>query len=281
MRKLIVICLTLLSVHLWAAQIKSVNGKKVTIDLQSDSYKVGDILKISNQDGNTVGLTKIIKLKGHLAEGLLKGKAEEGFVATLRPHKSKKKKSVESVATVYSGSNQSFIGVLFGYNSANMDAKLPTSGATVSLSGNGMSLKGLFDIALFSALPMISLRGLAGFEQLQVEGSTNSECAGTCEVKITYLAADIWGRYLIHLNNGFTPWGGAGFDMLMPLSKDASVIKKSSITTTYLFSIGGGFDWALSNSSYLPFQIEYNFYPATDSVKTSSFTFRGGYAMSY
>lgn len=277
MKNLIVVGLILLSVQLWAAQIKSVNGKKVTIDLENESYKIGDVLNILDQNDKVVGITKIVKIDGNRANGLLKGKATPGFTTALRKNKSKQKKSAKYSQSDFS--KKMFIGGLFGYNNVSIDSKL-TSGATVSLSGNGMSLKGLFDIALFPSLPMLSLRGLAGVEQLQADGASNAECGGTCEIKITYLTVDAWARYLIKMGN-FTPWGGIGFDVMLPLSKTSSVINKSSITTTYLFSIGGGLDWTLTNTSYLPFQIEYNFYPSTDSVKTNSFTLRGGYATTF
>ncbi len=277
----------------FAAQVKAANAKKVLIELENDSFKVGDILNIKNDSGKVVGITKITRIKGQLAEGLLKGKATKGFQLSLRPPKSKTaqpKSSGNSQAAAQeddegksgggdssSDSLKMMIGGLFGYNSSKMDATLPSTNTDVALSGSGFSLKALLDVPFFS---WASFRGLAGFEQLNVDGA--NECSGTCKVEITYITADFWARYMINMNDGpIKPWVGAGFSVMFPMSKDATAIAESSITNTNTFSLGGGVDWGLQSGSYIPLQLEYNLYPSTDSVKTTAITFRGGYAMTY
>lgn len=267
--------------HAQAALIKAVKGKKVLVDMQKDSLKSGDILKVEDQNGKAVGLVKITKTKGNLAEGLFKGKVEKGFTAKLRPPGAAKNKSgsVKSVKQFSDSENgKSVYGVIIGYNSAKADIQLQNANATVSLTGTGFSLKGLIDYSLFQWL---GFRGLIGLEQFNVGGVNNSECDGECTAEINYLAFDFWGRALFGQGSGFRPWFGAGFDLMFPMSKDATALDKKSITNTSLIAIGGGFDWMMSDTSYIPLQFEYNLYPSSEEVKANAMTLRIGFAKTW
>jgi hypothetical protein len=299
MRLLVVLFTTLFVANAWSAQVKSISGKKAVVDMQSDQFKVGDILKVTGSSGKTVAVIKVTKISGKMAEGPYRGKPKAGFKVALRPAKSdgktrkaeskaqraqlEEKKSEAAQASdsdPESDEDSSFqmsVGAMGGYNMTDMEATLPNSGDTVDLSGSGFSVKGLVDLHVFEWL---SLRVLAGIEQLVVDGANDTECGGACEVEITYLTGDFWARYMI-FNGSIAPWAGAGFSLLFPLSKDATAISESSITNSNLLSLGGGIDWKLSDSSYIPLQIEYNLYPSTDSVKTNAITFRGGFGMAF
>jgi outer membrane protein W len=80
---------------------------------------------------------------------------------------------------------------------------------------------------------------------------------------------------------GFRPWVGAGFDVMFPLAKESTALDKESITNTSVIAIGGGFDWMLSDSSYLPLQLEYNLYPSSAEVSASAMSVRLGYAWGF
>lgn len=263
----------------YAAQVKAVKGKKILIDMQSETLKNGDVLKIEDASGKSVGLAKVTKVRGGLAEAVIKGKAEKGFKLTLRPPKGGSKSAAARPAAPKSSPGNSLTawGVMLGYNSATADIKLPTSGTTVGLSGSSFSAKVLMDYPLFSWL---IFRGLAGLEQFAVGGVSNSECGGECTAEISYLSADFWGK-INFSQGGFRPWVGAGFDVMFPLAKDSTALDKESITNTSVIALGGGFDWMLSDASYLPFQIEYNLYPSSTEVTASAIALRLGYAWAF
>jgi hypothetical protein len=145
---------------------------------------------------------------------------------------------------------------------------------TVELSGSGFSAKGMYDYPL---LPFLTFRAIGGIEQFVVGGANNTECGGECNAEITYLTLDFWGRFPV--TSGATKvWLGAGFDLLFPMSKSATALDEASITNTSILGVGGGIDWPLSPTSYVPVQIEYGLYPSSDQVKASAIMIRAGYA---
>ena len=257
----------------WSAEVRAVKGKKILINLQEDNFKVGDVLRIENPDGKYVGLAKITRVKGTVAEAITKGKAEKGYKLKLRPPKAKVAKSSSS----QSGESKTRYGFAVGYNTAKADIDLP-SGTKVALSGSGFSVKGLMD---FDLLAWLKIRGLAGLEQFNVGGKNDltaqpQGCGGECTAEINYLSADVWGRVPFGSGN-FQPWVGIGFDILFPLSKKSTALDEDSITNTSIIAIGGGFDWKLKSGKYFPIQIEYNLYPSTDEVSANTLALRVGY----
>ncbi len=269
----------------FAAQIKAVKGTKVLVDMESDSFNEGDILKVQNSAGKTVGLIKVMKTKGALAEGILKGKAQKGFRAKLRPPKGSNSSSgATAKRTSGNSSDKLAFGFMVGYNSTSAEIKLPTTptATAVSLSGSGFSLKGIMDYPLLSWL---NFRGLIGLEQFNVGGESNTAvggCGGECTAEINYLTFDMWGRYLFS-HDGFRPWIGLGFELMFPISKSATALDESSITNTSTSpaAFGAGADWQISQTSYVPIQIEYVPYPSTDDVKAGAIAAKIGYSFSF
>lgn len=267
----------------WAAQVKAVKGKKVLIDMQSDAFKSGDILKLESQNGKTVGLVKITRVKGTLAEGILKGKAEKGMVAKLKPKKAAKTKSASAEHTSSDDSSSDSTagnawGFMLGMNSTSADIK-NTNSVTVALKGNGFSAMGFVD---YNLMPSINLRVMAGMEQFNVESTDlcGTPATVSCDAKITYLALDAWARYLMSMGT-FRPWVGGGFYMMFPMSKSSSALDTASITNTSVFAVGGGVDIAMSGGSIIPIQIEYDLYPSSESVKASAIAVRAGYGFGF
>jgi hypothetical protein len=283
MRKLNVLafgasCLLLIATPAWAAQVKAVAGKKVQVDLQGATFKTGDILKVENSSGKTVGLIKVTKLSDTTADGVFKGKIEKGQTVKLRPPKAKTaQRSSSGPSSAKPGT--SIYGAMLGYNMASADVKLEISGETVALSGTGFSFKAFMDYPL---LPWLGFRGLAGVEQFNVGGKNNAaDCNGECTAEINYLALDLWGRATVTESNAMKLWAGVGFDLMFPMTKDATALDEDSITNTSLFGFGGGLDWKLEAGSFLALQLEYNLYPSSEDVKASSIALRGGYAKSF
>lgn len=267
----------------FAAKIKTVKGKKVIVDLENDTFKSGDILKIENAAGKTVGLTKLVKIKGQMAEGLLKGKAQAGYTAKLRPPKAAKPKTVaaNAYAANFTGNKRPMhLGIIAGASSTNADVQLPNGNPEVALSGTGFSLKGLMDYSLF---PWLGFRGLAGLEQFAIGGANNTGtggCGGECTAEINYLTFDFWARYLV-AEQAPRLWFGAGFSLMFPISKDSTALDEESITNTSLISVGAGYDFKMSETTHMPIQLEYNMYPSSEDVTASSIAARIGYSFSF
>jgi outer membrane protein W len=276
-----------------AAKVTKVDGKKVMLNLEGDTAKVGDIFVVYNPEGKKKALIKIKAIRGDRAAAFLgKGKAETGWTAkvsdkskgggTKTAGRSRRSQEAET-SPAPSGETRSYWGAVVGFSmdsmSVDVDNSSPADGVadkTVSLSGSSFSAKGLFDYLVF---PQIWFRGMTGLEGLAASGSAEVGCDGgkTCEVNIYYLSFDFWGRY-VFTNGGFRPWLGAGFSLMFPMSKDATALEKSSITNTSAMSAGLGFDWFLSDTMYIPMQVEYSMLPKSETVEASAINIRAGLA---
>ncbi|OFZ12788.1 MAG: hypothetical protein A2Z20_07035 [Bdellovibrionales bacterium RBG_16_40_8] len=281
----------------WAAQVKSVKGKNIVINMQKDSFKIDDVLEIKNSRGKTIGLVNINKVKGKLAYGTLKGKVKKGLKVQLQQIRTAETKQTETKRfeekpkkrSRYRSrmlSSKTVYGIMIGFNSTSTEIKLPTTptATTVSPGGTGFSLKGAMDYPLF---PWLGFRGMFGLEQFKIGGASNSAtkanggCDGECIAEINYLSADFWGRGFLTPQSKFRSWLGLGFDIMFPITKKSTALKESSITNTSIIAIGGGADWILSDKSYVPLQIEYNLYPSSKQVTASAIALRFGYTLAF
>lgn len=270
-----------------AHEVTKVKGKKVLIMIEDGAMKKGMLFYTLTSTGKKKGIIKILKVKNSRAIGkLMKGKAKPGYTLLVRKKKSKtakkgKKKrgkrgkksraSEQKTASMYWGG-------MLGFAQNTMSVKFPNDAGTADLSGSGMSAKGLFDFALFSSL---WFRGLVGAETFDVKGTaTQASCNSStdCKVTLTYLTADLWGRFIFS-KGSFRPWGGAGFLLLFPMTKDVTALDEKSVTNTSNFALGLGFDWYIGKSSFIPFQVEYDLYPSSEQVTANSIAVRIGFGM--
>jgi len=284
MKKFLILSLLMALTLIWvpdsmATKIKAVKGKKVLIDSEGDQLKKGDIYKVKNKAGKTTGLVKVSRVAGKMAEGLLKGAAEKGAELELRKKKAKRTTPADVAKDSEPSSDEMKIalGAVIGFNRAQADITMPVSGDDVSLDGNGFSVKGLLDLPVFS---IVWFRAMIGLEQFKVSGTNHVECGGDCSAEIDYLGADLWGRAVFSTGT-FRPWLGAGFAVMFPLRKDTTALSEPSITNTSIFAGGGGFDLMLSDSSYIPVQVEYDLYPSSETVKANAIAGRLGFAKSF
>ncbi len=261
-----------------AAVVKAVKDKKVLVDMQSDKFKAGDILRAQDSSGKTVALIKIIKVKGSLAEGIFKGKAEKGLSVSLKP--ASEKKSAGASRSSHKSSepfSDKKLGVMVGLSNGSATAKVTalTGTATTSMSGMGFSVKGVMDTQLLSWL---NFRGLAGFQQFNVTGTDpNGGCGGSCNTKVLYLGADFLARFM------FTDalWAGGGASLLFPMTKSSTAITASSISNTLVYQVAAGYDLHFADSAYIPIQVDYDLFPASSTVTASMISARIGYAKTW
>ncbi|MCB9026849.1 MAG: hypothetical protein H6625_11060 [Bdellovibrionaceae bacterium] len=274
------------SVH--GAKIAKVSGKKVYLLLDSPAEaSKGSIFEIMDPQGKKKGLVKVMKIKGKRALGQLKGTANKGWSLKLRKAQQvaksqDKAEEPEEKNDRYENLKQSspgtFYGVMAGFATNNMTATIDQTGnstAEVNMTGSGFSGRLLFDHALWTS---VWFRGLLGLENFATEGAEDVCGASNdtaCDVEISYLSLDLWGRYLFSQGN-FRPWVGLGFNLLFPSSKASTAIDEKSITSTSVFAGGGGLDWFFKPDMYIPLQVEYGLYPSSETVKAHYIAFRFG-----
>ncbi|MCB0384626.1 MAG: hypothetical protein KDD43_04465 [Bdellovibrionales bacterium] len=284
----LVASLVLANPSAWAARVTKVKGKKVLINLEGEPAKKGQIFYVVDEKGRKKGVVKIRSIKGDKAIGKLgKGKAKKGYALLERTGKGGGKKAGGDKAaeapkdsgTTMSSSQMGW-GLLLGMGMDSMEVDLDiTPAEKASLSGSGMSYKALFDYALFEK---IWFRGTLGIENFEAEGDKKSSACDnkTCAVSIQYLSLDFWGRYLFSLGT-FRPWLGAGFTLWFPMSQETTALEEDSITNTSVMGIGGGFDWFMNPSFYIPFQVEYGLLPASEQVSATVISIRFGLGMNF
>lgn len=275
-----------------ATKVIKAKGKKVLVDSEGDTLEVGQIFLVKNADGKSVGIIKLTKVSRGKAVAILgKGTAEPGF--TLVPKKAKgggdappePVKASNSKRMKAPAADQAYWGAMAGLSMSSAKIKLfddsGNSAGSASLTGNGFNAKAMYDYPLFS---LISFRGLAGIEQFNVGGKNSTACGANgasaeCIAEITYLTIDFWGRYMFNKEGDFRFWAGAGGSIIFPMSKKSTAIKEDSISTSNLFAFGGGMDYYLNPSTYIPVQIEYQLYPKSTNVDATAITIRAGYAI--
>jgi hypothetical protein len=277
----------------FAAEVIKVKGKSALIDLKGDPAAPGDLFYAVKPDGKRAAIIKISKVKGEKAIGkVLKGKAASGYTLELKPsevaQKSRPKRSSDDPSSEPTsepvGGKRSYWGGYFGFAQDSMDVNVNdfvsgTFREKASLSGNGFSAKGLFDYELF---PQVWFRGTTGLEGFSVSGKTacGVNNAEACNADIYYLSFDFLGRYVFSEGSA-RPWIGAGVGLLFPVSKKATALDSSSISTTNVMILAGGLDWFMSPKMYIPISLEYGLLPKSDEVEATWIALRAGFAVPF
>lgn len=284
---LIVLAVALAVPSAWAARVTKVKGKKVLVKLEGEPAKKGQIFYVLDSKGRKKGVIKIRAIKGDRAIARLgKGRARKGYALMARAGGKKGKKGSKmakkkgAAEESSSGTSQMAWGIMLGMGMDSMEVDLDVTPAEkASLAGNGMSYKAMFDYALFEK---IWFRGMLGIENFETEGDKKSSACDNkiCGVSISYLSLDFWGRYLFSLGS-FRPWLGAGFTLWFPMSQETTALEEDSITNTSVMGIGGGFDWYMNPSFYIPFQVEYGLLPASEQVSATAIAIRFGIGMNF
>ena len=278
--------LLLFSPALFAAEVIKIKGKSALIDLKGDPASPGDVFYAIRPDGKRSAILKIAKVKGEKAIArVLKGKAATGMTLELKASSVTKNSGDGSdSADAAGGRKRSYWGGLFGFAQDSMDVNI-NNGTTGlfqekgSLSGSAFSAKGLFDYELF---PRVWFRGTTGLEGFSVSGPAKCGAANNevCTADLYYLSFDFIGRYVFS-EGKIRPWAGGGIGLLFPISKKATALESSSISTTNVIVIAGGLDWFISPTMYIPVSIEYGLLPKSDEVEATWIALRAGLAVPF
>ena len=273
---------------LFAAEVTKVKGSSALVDLKGDAASPGDQFFGIKSNGKRGAILRIVKVKGEKAIAkVLKGTATAGMTLEFKPAKSAKSGGAMASGSgdgggrgMSAGKSRSYWGGLFGLGMDKMTVNVETANGTqsVAMSGMGFSAKGLFDYELFK---QVWFRGTAGLEGFSTSGSAIcGDGSASCDAKIFYIDFDFIGRYMFSTGN-VRPWLGGGIGLLFPATKSASALDSSSISTTNVIIVGGGLDWFISPTMYIPVSVEYDLLPKSNEVEASAITLRAGFAVPF
>jgi len=265
-----------------AASVAKVKGRKVLIKVEGSNIKVGKVFYIISENGKKRGLVKIRAVKGNKAIGMIskKSKAQKGWTLRKRVRKVSKRRKRKRKDDEYdprSAVKSIAVGVLGGFNSASIESPL---------TGTGFSFKGFVDYKLFQS---VWFRGMVGTESLVLAEEGGPALCGTmvdpavptsgfdkpCIVEINYATVDLHARYVFGIK-AFRPWVGGGINLLFPISSVSTALKEESIETANTFVGAGGVDYHFSPKWLFSAAVEYNFFPASDTVTASFIAGRAG-----
>ncbi len=282
------------SESLHAASVAKVKGRKILIKAEGTDLEVGKVFYIISENGKKRGLVKIRAVKGSKAIGIIskKSKAQKGWTLRKRVRKiskQRKRKRKDDEYDPRSAVKSIAVGAVGGINSGSMTVSKigqdPPGFHEASLSGMGFNFKGLIDYKLFNA---VWFRGMVGMESLTLEDPSGPKKCGTqttgftksCIVEISYATVDLHARYVFGLSS-FRPWVGGGINLLFPISSTSTALKEDSIETANTFVGAAGFDYHMSPNWMLPVAVEYNYFPASDTVSASFIAARFGIAYKF
>lgn len=281
---------------LFAATVSAVKGQKVLINLEGDTIEADEEFYLINPESQK--RTAIIRIKqvktGKALGEILRGKAAGGYTLQAKaPSAMSADVSAETPAddAPVSGNKSGHLrvlkdswGVLGGYLMNTMDADITyrddfniSQSASASMTGSGFGVGSFYDYVLTSSLVG---RGYAAIEQFNVTGTASSEaCSGStnCDAKINYLSLYGLLKWYPTMDK-YRIWVGGGMGYLLALSKSSTALNESQISTNQVFTFGGGVDVQMSRKNYVPVSIEYNMFPASDTVKASMISIKAGWA---
>jgi hypothetical protein len=268
-----------------AATVTQVKGKQVLIDLSNSSVGVKEgATYFVVVDGRRLAAVKIVKIQGTRAVGqVVKGNAKAGGQLQAAGRGSGGGKSADSkrgspraAAPKKTSPDGMFFGVLGGLNTTSQTIK-PEQGSAFTTSGMGYSVKAFGELPVMGAIGLI---GRFGLEQLNMKGTVSADAAtnagASAATAITYMTGDLLLRYRF-LDGSFAPFAASGLGVMIPVSKKSeNALQVNDISAITVFYLAGGFNFMLSQNSYLTASAEYGLFPPSTTVSTTMIMFRGG-----
>lgn len=278
-----------------AATVSAIKGTKVLINLEGDTSEEGEEFYLINPtSGKRAAIIRIKQVKDQkVVADVIKGRADIGFTLQARalspmsadvPAPSVSKGQPERRDTSVLRVLKDSYGLVGGYimNTMNADVSYKdgfgvTRNTSASMSGSGFALGGFYDY-VFS--PDFVGRGLASIEQFNAAGTASEAgCSGStnCEAKINYLSLYALAKWY-PLQGKYRTWLGGGIGYLLALSKSSTALNESQISTNQVFNAALGVDIQMNRKNYVPVSIEYNLFPASDTVKANMIVLKAGWA---
>lgn len=251
--------LMLFSSWAYALQAIVVKGNRVLFSLdQVEMQSISTNTLVISADKTVQA--KILQVKGPRAIGqVVRGSARTNMM--FQPLTGEKKK------------DDLKFGFLGGISMNTMTINLSSTN-TLKLQGTGFGLMGFFDYTL---LPDFTFRGMGGYESFKASASTSTCPSGTCSVNLNYLSGHGYAQYdVAKFAGGSRFWIAIGAGILFSASASSEIINTDSMKTNQIFILGTGADYRLSDTTYLPVQLDYFLYPDGD-IKTQQINVRLGY----
>ncbi|MBO9668641.1 MAG: hypothetical protein J7501_17720 [Bdellovibrio sp.] len=264
------------SLPAFAAKLTAVKSGKALVDLEGDSFQVGEQFYAVDSSGKKRALMEIKQVKGSKAIAVtVKGVAQSGY--TLEPMKRSSGSSTSGRAVA--GANKNSWGLTAGFVNSSMTAK--NSNGSVSMTGTSFDVLGYYQTYLDKN---ISVRAFGGYQTLNVAGSGNITCTdGTtnCKADLSYLGLGALVRYSFYRTSSMEWWAGAGLGFLFAMNKSSNILDTSKITTNQTVIGSLGLDYHLSRNNYIPFQFDYTFFPDNNTSSASQMVIRAGYGWNF
>jgi len=297
MSKSFFLIILLASQFSYAVSILQVKGQRILLSMDGEKLEVGQSIVLNNSEGKEVAKAIITQAKGEKAIATIKaGKADGsesvvvGTGGTSTPIMDEEEVAADSFSKKSKGNprlNAKKFALLLALTMNNMatkqaDRSVTPNIETVDLKGMGIGLTGTFDYPLNTWL---ILRGTLGYEPFVATGSGNffscdNGASRDCTANISYLSAGGFAR-VNFTKSKFQLWGGAGSTGKFPISKSSTALRTDDIKLTVTFAVAGGADWFISNSSFVPFNFEYQLFQASDTVTANQIVLRGGYGWAF
>ncbi len=273
----------------YAVSILQVKNNRVLLSMDGEKLEVGQSVTLNDTDGKEVAKAIITQAKGEKAIATIKsGKADGsetvvvGNGGTSTPV-AEEEISPDSYAKKSKNPrlNGKKLAVVLTASINNMSTKqsdLALNIEDVKLAGTGIGIAATMDYPLNTWL---ILRGTLGYEPFVASGSGNflicdSKTSRDCTVNINYLSAGGFARVNL-TKSKFQLWAGAGGSAKFPISKSSTALVDSDIKLTITFAAAGGADWFISNSSFVPLNLEFQMFQPSDTVTANQILLRGGY----
>lgn len=269
--KVIITLLFIVPTVSFAQTVKQVKDGKVLIEFASGfSMSKDEEFFVMNEKNKRSALIKITQVKGNKALGtIVKGTAKVGNTVMSRKGAASAGLKGGSESSQGAADGPSFLRfdkMKLGINLKMMmnaiSAKQVDSIGnleTVAMKGSNFGLSVNLDMPLAGRL---YARGEAGLEMLDVAGTARfNSCDGklstNCNAKINYLTLGAAGRYDL-MQSAFNLFVMGGGLIKIPLSKKSTSLDESKIEMANSIYAGAGFDYMMSNKSYIPVSFEYH-----------------------
>lgn len=268
----------------YSASVKNVKGTQVLINLEGESFTVGQEIKARDSANKLRAILRVKKVgKNQAIAEVVKGKAVAGYtIGNRKPasidQNADGSSSTDSEASAVTNLTRSRYGVLGSYLRSSMNANFPVGSVnySTSMTGTGFGALGFYD---FSMGKDLEIRGSAGLEQFSAsETKTDALCSSStsCNVQISYLS--LYGLAKYKFTRGRNQiWGGGGMGYLYALSKSSTVLDTSQISANQVFTLALGADISMKNKQLLPLSIEYSLFPSSGTVTANTLTLRAGW----
>ena len=279
----------------YAVSIQQAKGNRILLSLDGDKLSVGQTITLKNSDDKTVATAIVSQVKGGKALATIKtGKVDGSETVSLG--ESTDESAEENISpdsfskktkSVYRLNSTKFSGLLtIGMNQMNTkqsDGQTPTPNTEdVALKGNSFGLTGAMDYPFNNWL---ILRGTLGYEPLVATGTStllacNNLTSTDCNANINYLSAGGFARFNL-TKSRFQAWVAAGGTAKFPISKTTTALRSEDIKMTMTFGAGGGFDYFITNKTFIPASLEYQLFQSSETVSANIILIRAGYGWAF